>query len=325
MALFSVSPGARAAAKWERVAIVCAEDIDDRRGVVHDLELEFRAEGLDVRLVGKEADSEPFDVWVERARVDGEGALVHVVLGASGGASIDVLMVMPESLVLKDTIRRQASDTSDMAAVRAVEIARAALIDVQEARRAQWEGDVDIVRDNPYPSQSPFVAVSVSPVLAITGNEPLTLIDLGINLSWLPSQQLALELEGAFPLTAGVESGNSTTAQVKVTFMDLGASFFFVGKDAAFRPYVALRGGGVVFSTTAGSSVGFNGMSQDSLSFFSTFAAGASIALQGIVRLRVEAGVGVMPGPPILQINGQGVDHLGLPLTLLRIGPEAAW
>jgi hypothetical protein len=322
--LLAMSPVARAAANRERVAIVFAEDVDDRRGVVHDLALEFRAEGFDVGLIGKEVDDESLDVWADRARADGDSALIHVVPAAAGDAIIDVLLITPESLVLKDTIRRQPNDTSDMASVRAVEVTRAALIQVQQTRRAQPE--VDIVREDPYaalvPSHSPHVALSVSPVVAITGTAQLTLIDLGMNLSWLPSDHLALELEGAIPLTQATESGSTTTAQVKASFVDLGASFFFEGKEATVRPYIALRAGGVLFSTTEGS---FNGVSQNSLSFFNAVALGASIRLQGFMRLRLEVGVGISAAPPSLLIDGRAIDHLGLPLALFRTGPEASW
>jgi hypothetical protein len=328
LASWAVPSVAHAALHRERVAIVFTEGFDDREGVVRDLASEFRAEGFDVRLIGKELDDAPLEGWAARARNDGDRALIHVVPGGGGDAVIEVLLVKPDNLVFKDTVRRQANDASDIASVRAVEVTRAALIEVHEPPPPPATG-WDIVRDDPYAARvrarSPFIAASVSPVLAITGQSPLNMLGLGLNLSWLPSEHVALEVEGTIPLSQGTESAPEGTASVSATFLDVGASIFFASKDQWFRPYLAARAGAAIFSMSAAPAMYYVGSSQTFASFFNTVALGGSIWLGNFVRLRAEASVGVTASPPVLQINTKEVDRLGLPIALLRIGPEVTW
>jgi hypothetical protein len=327
MALFAAAPVALAATHRTRVAIVSAEGVDDRQDVVRDLALEFRAEGFDVRLVGKENEGESLDDWAERARDDGDRALIHVVPGAAGDAAIEVLLVAPERLVLKDTIRRQSTDASDIASVRAVEVTRAALIQVQAALPPA--APRDIVRDDPYaavaPPRSPFLSASVSPVLTITGQPSLDLLDIGMNLSWLPADYVSLEIQGAIPIGHVSEGAPEGTAYVKATFVDAGASLFLTRADAPFRPYFAVRGGAVVYSMSATPTMGYLALSQTAVSYFSTVCAGASVAVYGVVRLRAEASFGASASSPVLQIGGTEVNNLGMPIALFRIGPELLW
>jgi hypothetical protein len=259
--------------------------------------------------------------------VDGDGALVHVVPAASGDASIDVLLVTPESLVLKDTIRHQASDTSDMAAVRAVEVTRAALIAVR--KELPPADPRDIVRDDPYaavaPSRSPFLSVSVAPVLAIMGTTPSILVDLGMSLGLLPSPRIAVELEGAIPLSHASESASEGTASVKATFMTAGASYFFADEDRRLRPFVGARAGAALFSLDSAPAPFFVGTSQSILSFFGSIAAGASLRIHDFVRVRAEAGVGFTTTRPVLHIGVAEVDRLGLPVALFSLAPEVTW
>jgi hypothetical protein len=320
LASWAVPSVAHSALRRERVAIVFTEGFDDREGVVRDLASEFRAEGFEVRLIGKELDDAPLDGWAARARNDGDRALIHVVPGGGGDAVIEVLLVKPDNLVFKDTVRRQANDASDIASVRAVEVTRAALIEVQSTRPPI--PDVDIVRDDPYVpidgTSTPYAAASMSPVLAITGQTPLVLFDVGANLSWLATQAVALELDFAFPVSQTLENAAQNTqgsASVSAGFVNVGVSVFFARKQQWFRPFFAVRVGALSVSTN------YSRGSQNSLSFFDSVAIGASVELHDFLRLRAEASVGVSASPPV----AVGVDQIGLPLTAFRIGPEVTW
>jgi hypothetical protein len=324
LALFAAMPRiAHAALHRARIAIVFAEGFDDRQGVVHDLASEFLAEGFDVRLIGKEVDDAPLDDWAKRARDDGARALIHVVPGGAGDAVIEVLLVRPDNLVFKDTIRCQASDGSDIASVRAVEVTRAALIEVREPPPVP-SSDWDIVRDDPYasrvPARSPFIAASVSPVLTMTGSS-LDLLDVGVNLSWLPADYVGFEIQGAIPLGRGSENAAGGTLYVETTFVDIGASLSFTRRDASFRPYFAVRGGAMAFSLSSDATR----TAQTSVSYFSVAALGASVEVHGFLRLRAEGCIGASTSSPTLGTDPLGIDNIGIPIALLGVGPEFTW
>ena len=71
--------------------------------------------------------------------------------------------------------------------------------------------------------------------------------------------------------------------------------------------------------------MGHGGASWTAISFFTTFAVGASVKIDGVVGLRAEASIGACTSPPVLAINQMEMDRLGLPIALLRIGPELSW
>ena len=324
LAAFAVAPPADAATSRASVAIVFADGIDERQGVVHDLELELRAEGFRVHSM-RERDGDALDDTAERAR--GDGVLLHVVPGAAGDVSIEVLAVTADGLVLKDTIRRQAGDTSDIASVRAVEVTRAALIAVKKPLPPA--DPMDIVRDDPYaavaPSRSPFLSVSVAPVLAIMGTTPSVLVGVGMNVGWSPSPRIALELEGAIPLSRASDSALGGTAYVKATFITAGASYFFTDEDRWLRPFVGARAGAVLFSLESAAAPFFVGTSQTVLSFFGGVAAGASFRIHDFVRLRADASIGFSTTRPVVYIGVDQVDKLGAPIALFSLGPEVTW
>jgi hypothetical protein len=305
------------------VAVVFGDGLEEnRRGVVHDLPLELRAEGFEVPIVGKITEGESIDIWAERARSRGVRALIHVFRVSENDSSIEILLVLPDGLRRKNIIR-YAPASADAAALSAVEVTRAALLSTVAEPRPDLPSTEDPTIELPAaPSAKPagpstHFSIGVFPTFTVTGSTPLVLFNFAGAFSISSDPRFSLDVHGAIPGTSWTEHVVEGSLETRMTWIHIGMTWFVAPGLRWLNPYLSPRIGTLFLSTDATRS-----SSQNDAAFLGALATGVSLRLVPNVRLRAEAAMGFTSPELLLRVAGTVVDRLGVPLFQFAFGPE---
>lgn len=318
-----------------RVAIVRDPNPSaEREAFENQLRSELASAGFDVVSVTGEADSaESLEAIAAR-----ESSVAAIRLDRPAG-SVSARLWVTERVTGKTllrTVRPEAvsPDAPGIIALRAVELLRASLLELNEAHPPR--GSVPATPAvkawvSPKKAELSPVAAAPLPAWAITAGPGLLASPGGIPASlapflgfvWRPSRQWSSELrwDGPFVSTADTAVGSASIDQQFLTWRTRFEPFDL----QAVSPYLVAGIGGQHMSVHGSAKSPFRGRTSSAYSLLGLLGIGVGIPIASRVRATVECSGSVAASQPVVRFSDADPISTGRPWVLVSAGVEYAW
>jgi hypothetical protein len=305
----------------EKILLVDDED-------THHIGVRLRAElvslGFEVEVALAPA-AEPSRASLEQAARDAGAVAALRVRSSRAGVEVWVMDRVTSKTVLREVVFT-GGDDEGVVAVRAVELLRASLLEVElpSAPRGEVAPTPAVLALLPPPRPRPERTLSlvIAPAAALSpgGIGVTPQLDVWLRVRATAHFTLALRiLAPTFPAAIDAPEGRST---VTLGATSLGGDVLFGRTAAALRGHAGV-GVGLLWTHLEGTAAQpFAGRSDDLFSALSYLHGGATYALGESVRIFADGTVGVATPRPVVRFADRAVASWGQPAVALALGVE---
>ena len=296
---------------------------DEMKGVGARLSAELRTLGFEV-IVADRPMAETGRETLEDAAREAHAVAALFFRASRAGVEVWVMDRVTQKTVLREVVVPKSGDDA-LVAVRAVELLRASLLEVQAPAFVPGEAAptpaTEALVARP-PPRAPSTAFEIGPAFSVSPGGVTAAPHVLAGLRWHAARRLDLGVTTIAPIVPAVVNGAEGRSTVTLTSSYVVGDLLLLPCDATFSARAGV-GVGILWTHLEGSSSpGFRGRSDDVFTSLWVVHAGLSRALGTSVRLWLDATLAFTAPRLVVRFAGHHVAEWGRPALLGAAGLE---
>ena len=296
---------------------------EETKGIGARLSAELRTLGFEV-VVADRPMAETGRETLEDAAREVQAVAALFFRASRAGVEVWVMDRVTQKTVLREVVVPKSGDDA-LVAVRAVELLRASLLEVEAPAFVPGEAaptPATLALVSRPPPRAPSTAFEIGPAFSLSPGGVTAAPHFVASLRWHAASRFDLGVTTIAPIIPAVVDGPEGRSTVTLTSSCLVGDLLLLPRDATYGARAGL-GVGLLWTHLEGSSSpGFRGRGEDVFTSLWLVHAGVSRALGTSVRLWLDATLAITAPRLVVRFAGRDVAEWGRPAVLGAAGLE---